>query len=337
MVKAWRKPAAVIVHEPFWTATAKAADIVLPVTTPLERDDVSFSARERYIVAMKRVIEPVGEARDDFRIFTDLAGRLGVGEEFTEGRDAAEWLRHLYEESRERGAKAGVELPGFDTFWQQGMVDLLPAPGSHVMLQEFRRDPVANPLPTPSGRIEIFSETIAGFGYADCGGHARWYEPVEWLGSDKALRHPLHMISDQPYTKLHSQFDHSACSLKNKIAGREPVVLSREDAARRGIADGDVVRIYNDRGSCLAGARLSDALLPGVIKLSTGAWFDPAAWDADRPLERHGNPNALTLDQGASQLSQGCIAQTCLVEVERWTQPVPPMEAFEPPEFVASR
>ena len=300
-------------------------------------DDVGFSPRERYIVAMKRVIEPVGEARDDYRIFSDLAARLGVREAFTEGLEPAAWIRRLYEEGRERGAAAGVALPDFDTFWEEGMVDMLPAPRSHVMLEAFRRDPAADPLPTPSGKIEIFSATIAGFGYADCGGHARWYEPAEWLGGAKAARFPLHMLSDQPHTKLHSQFDHGAYSQQNKVAGREPVTLNRADAGERGIADGDLVRIFNDRGSCLAGARLSDAIRRGVIKLSTGAWFDPAAWDQDKPIEKHGNPNALTLDAGASQLSQGCIAQTCLVEVERWMQEAPAVTAYDLPVFADPR
>ena len=334
LLSAWRRPRSVIVNEQFWTPTAKAADIVFPVTTTLERDDIGYAAPERYMVAMRRVIAPIGEARDDFEIFADIAERLGKREDFTEGRTAQEWVRHLYDECLDRAHKAGVPLPDFDAFWAAGIFDMAPVDQPHVMLADFRADPVAHRLNTPSGKIEIYSEKIASFGYADCIGHARWYEPQEWLGGTRAARYPLHMLSDQPFNKLHSQLDHSSYSQGNKIDGREPVSLNPADAAARGIVAGDLVRVYNDRGSCLAGARLSSLISPGVVKLSTGAWFDPSAWNEERALEKHGNPNALTLDIGASELSQGCVAQTCLVEVERHMGEAPPLTAFTPPRFV---
>ncbi|MDE1950204.1 MAG: Asp-tRNA(Asn)/Glu-tRNA(Gln) amidotransferase GatCAB subunit C, partial [Burkholderiales bacterium] len=204
-----------------------------------------------------------------------------------------------------------------------------------VMLGEFRADPQAHPLKTPSGRIELHSETIAGFDYEDCPGHPVWLEPVEWLGGAAAARHPLHLISDQPHTKLHSQLDHSAYSLANKVAGREPLRMHPDDARRRGIADGDLVRVFNDRGACLAGARLDAATLPGVLRLATGAWWDPD-FDAPQALDRHGNPNVLTRDVGASKLSQGCSAQSCLVEVQRYDGPATPTRVFDGPSLEAA-
>mgnify|MGYP002735715457 CR=1 FL=1 len=187
-----------------------------------------------------------------------------------------------------------------------------------MLLQDFRTDPQTHRLATPSGRIELFSQRIADFGYNDCPGHAAWLEPAEWLGSPKADRYPLHLISDQPFTKLHSQLDHAACSQANKIDGREPVGLSPFDAQQRGLSDGDLVRVFNDRGACVAAVRISEHIRQGVVRLSTGAWFQPSQWRATGPenLELHGNPNVLTLDMGASRLSQGCVAQTCLVQVE---------------------
>ena len=157
-------------------------------------------------------------------------------------------------------------------------------------------------------------------------------EPTEWLGGAKAQRYPLHMVSDQPYTKLHSQLDHAALSRSNKVAGREPVTLHAQDAQPRGIHAGDVVRIWNDRGACLAGAVISDQIIPGVVKLSTGAWFDPQSWGEPR-VDKHGNPNALTADIGASELSQGCAAQTCLVEIEKLEAEPPPVSAFALPQI----
>jgi biotin/methionine sulfoxide reductase len=331
MRHAWCKPGTVVVHEQFWTPAAKLADIVLPATTTIERNDIGFSGLDSYLVAMKRALEPVGSARDDYDIFADIAGRLGAREAFTEGLDADQWLSKLYDESRLRAESAGIALPAFDDFWERGIIDLTQPAESQVMLGAFRADPVANPLKTASGKIEIFCETIAGFQYEDCPGHAQWFEPIEWLGSPTAQQYPLHMISDQPFTKLHSQLDHARYSRDNKIAGREPVTLHPGDAAARGIRHGDVVRVWNGRGECLAGALLSDRILPGVVKLSTGAWYDPSSTALGASLEKHGNPNVLTLDIGASSLSQGCIAQTCLVDVAPYVGTPPPVTAFALP------
>ncbi len=333
LMVAWRKPETIVFHEQFWTPAARMADIVLPATTSLERDDIGYGSREPYLIAMKKAREPVGEARDDFWIFAELAKRLGQGEAYTEGRDAMAWLKHLYELSRVKSPEAGVAIPPFDAFWLAGMAEAEGKTREPVMLAAFRADPDKHPLKTPSGRIEIFSEKIASFGYDDCPGHATWMEPIEWLGSKTAERYPLHMLSDQPADKLHSQLDHSPHARATKVNGRQPVTMHPEDATARGIKDGDLLRVYNDRGACLAAARLSDRIRRGVVRLSTGAWFDPADSGSNQPLEKHGNPNALTLDIGASKLSQGCIAQTCLVEIERYDAPAPAVTAHRLPEF----
>ena len=199
------------------------------------------------------------------------------------------------------------------------------------MLDHFRRDPDAFKLRTPSGKIEIFSERIAGFGLADCPGYPAWFAPAEWHGADKAARYPLHLLSDQPARQLHSQLDHSPHSTAQRIGGRAPVYLNPRDAAQRGILDGDIVELFNDRGACLAGAVVTDDIAPGVARLATGAWFDPGG---DNSPERHGNPNVLTLDRGASSLSQGCAAQTCLVEVRSFGGALPELEAHEPPQLL---
>ena len=94
------------------------------------------------------------------------------------------------------------------------------------------------------------------------------------------------------------------------------------------------MRVFNDRGACLAGAVITDAMMAGVVKLSTGAWYDPVEAGVPGSLEKHGNPNVLTRDVGASRLSQGCAAQSCLVQVERFKGPPPVVTAFTPPVFV---
>jgi biotin/methionine sulfoxide reductase len=331
LVRALRRPETIIVNEIWWTAMARHADIVFPATTVLEREDIAMTHWEPLVVAMRQAVEPVGEARDDYAIFTGLARRLGVAARFTEGRSPEDWVRHLWDQARQRAAEAGFELPGLDELRQRETVSLPPAERDAVLLDAFRADPVANPLTTPSGRIEIFSARIAAFGYDDCPGHPVWIEPYEWLGGALAKRYKLHLISNQPRTRLHSQFDPGRVSRASKVQGREPMVMHPADAAARGIADGDVVRVFNDRGACLAGVIVSDEVMRGVVQLSTGAWYDPAEPGVAGSLCKHGNPNVLTRDRGTSRLGQGPSAQTVLVEVERFEGEPPPVTAFEPP------
>jgi biotin/methionine sulfoxide reductase len=331
LIQAWRRPETVIVHEIFWTPTARYADIVLPATTTLERNDIA-SSPDRYMFAMHKAIEPVGEARNDFDIFADLAGRLGVRDAFTEDRTEMEWLRHLYEIVRQQAARHGIERPDFETFWETGYI-ADPVSKRYDYLSAYRADPQGKALKTPSGRIEIFSEKVASFGYDDCPGHPVWIEPAEWLGSPKADR-KLHLISNQPTMRLHGQLDNGPVSRASKVKGREPVLINPHDAAERGIADGDVVRLFNDRGACLAGAVVTDAMSRGVLQLQTGAWYDPDQRGEVGTLDRHGNPNVLTLDKGTSKLAQGPISQTTLVELERWTEPVPDIRAYDRPAVV---
>jgi biotin/methionine sulfoxide reductase len=180
------------------------------------------------------------------------------------------------------------------------------------------------------------SERIASFGYEDCGAHPMWLEPVEWLGSPVAARYPLHVISNQPKHRLHSQLDFGVTSRDGKVAGREAVWLNPADASARGIADGDLVRVFNDRGACLAGAAVTDRVMAGVIQLATGAWYDPVEPGVDGSLCKHGNVNVLTRDAGTSRLGQGPSAHSCLAEVERYAGDAPAVTAFEPPMVVRS-
>jgi biotin/methionine sulfoxide reductase len=327
---AWQRPETIVVHEPWWTATARHADIVLPATTTLERNDIGCAPRDRYVVAMQQAIAPVGQARSDFAILVDLAYRLGCAEALAEGRDEINWLRHLYERWRESARTNHAAIPEFDRFWADGWLEIPQGAEDYVLLANFRADPDKHRLATPSGRIELYSERIAGFGYDDCPPHPAWIEPAEWLGGAAAASYPLHLVSSQPRYRLHSQMDAGPVSAGGKVAGREAIAIHPEDARQRGIQDGDLVRVFNARGACLAGAQLTDAIRPGVVRLSCGAWYDPATPD-DGALCAHGNANMLTRDRGTSRLGQGPTCATTLVEIERWSAPAPEVRAFAPP------
>lgn len=330
--RALARPDTVVVHEPYWTPMARHADIVVPSTTSLERNDLACTRNDPLLVAMHAAAPRYADARDDYDTFAALAHRLGFGERFTEGRTAQQWIEHLYEQWRGfvLTDPAHVEAPAFHEFWRRGFVRMRTEDGLSLF-SDFRDDPERNPLTTPSGRIEIFSADIDGFGYDDCAGHPRWFEPDEWLGGPRAQRFPLHLIANQPRTRLHGQLDHGGTSQASKIRGREPIRLHPADAADRGLAAGEVVRVFNDRGACLAGVVLDDGVRRGVVQLSTGAWYDPLDPSDPNSMCVHGNPNVLTADVGSSRLAHGCTGLHVLVEVERFDGALPPIKAFEPP------
>lgn len=329
LAKAWQRPETIVVHEPFWNTLAKYADFALPATTTLEREDIGGASMDDFIFWMDRVIEPFGDAKSDYEIFSELASRLGVGDLFTEGRTASEWLEHLYE----RFAAHHPEYPSLSELRVDGHFQIPESsyPDLRRRLIDFREDPDGSPLQTPSGKIEIRSATIEAFGDDDSPPYPAWIEPGEWLGN--ATDSELHLISNQPATRLHSQLDHGETSMKGKVDGREPIRIARPDADARGLKQGDTARVFNDRGGTLAVVEIRDDLMPGVVQMFTGAWWDPTEPGG---LCRSGNPNVLTRDKGTSPIAQGTSAQTCLVEVEPFDDVPPRVAAHDRPELISS-
>lgn len=315
--RAWRtQPETIVVQDPMWTATALRADIVLPASTSIERNDLAGNRRSDRVVAMKRAIAPLGEARSDFDIFAALAARLGVGDAFTEGRDEMRWVRHLYEQTRaDARGRFGMEMPDFDAFWAEGVAEV-PSLKEHVYLADYRTDPSARPLKTESGRIELGSERLARWGYDDCPPHPAWLPAEEWLSETAEADGWFHMLSPQPDGRLHSQLVHAGPSADRMPDGRERLRIHPDDAARLGLADGALARVSNDRGACIAAIQCTDAIRPGVVALPTGAWYTPG--DGDGAPDLSGNANTLTMDVRTSRLGQGCAAHSCLVRIDPW-------------------
>ncbi len=325
--EAWAVPETVIVQEIAWTATAKRADIVLPATTTLERNDLSGGRRADMVFAMKQCVAPYAEARSDFEIMRGLAARLGVEQGFTEGREETAWLRHIYEKTRAGILAAGATMPDFDAFWEIGHTEVPQLPLEPAFAR-LRADPEGSPLKTESGKLVLYSRTLEACAYPDCPPHPSWIEPPEWLGSAKRGTYPFHLLSAQPNGRLHSQLDWGRISQGEKQSGREAVLISPDDARRLALKDGDTALVRNARGRCLAGVRVSSDIRPGVAILPTGAWFTPIE-TAEGPLCIAGNANVLTLDVPASAFSGGCAAHTCLVAIERYDGNAPlPTFAF---------
>jgi len=319
------------VHDHQWTPTTRHADIVLPATTSYERNDIDHVGdySSKAIVAMKKVVEPVFEARNDYDIFLDIAKRLGKEKEFTEGKDEMGWIKSFYEDALKQAKAKNIPMPEFDAFWNgEGVVEFPITTGkSFVRYATFREDPLLNPLGTPSGLIEIYSKNIEKMGYDDCPPHPTWMEPVERLGGPGA-KYPLHVTASHPKSRLHSQLNGTKLRQLYEVAGREPCLINTADAAARGIADGDVVRVFNDRGQVLAGAKVTDAIRPGVIRINEGGWYDPAEPGKPGTLCKYGDVNVLSVDMGTSKLGQGNCGHTSIAEVEKFAGEAPPVTAF---------
>jgi biotin/methionine sulfoxide reductase len=204
LVQGWKKPDTIICHEWCWNSLAKRSDIVLPCTTTLERQDLALTPRDPYVVSMSKLTEPYAKSRNDFDIFSGIAQEMGLKEDFTGGRSEEDWRRWIYEETQRKAIKENLQMPEYKEFLNKGWFKFDAPKKPTIMLKNFRNDPVKHRLNTPSGRIEIFSDTVANFMYDDCPGYPAWREPCEWLGGTDKL-YPLHLISNQPKNKLHSQ------------------------------------------------------------------------------------------------------------------------------------
>ena len=332
LTKAFKKPDTVIVNEIWWNSLARHADIILPTSTSLERNDISIKHWDQTISPMHKAIDPIGDSKSDYDIFSGIASKLNIEKKFTEGRNEDEWLRYLWNQARDSASKANFNLPEFDKFWKGGFQEVLSPKKQTILMEDFRKDPIKNPLPTPSGKIEIFSQTISDFNYKDCPGHPVWLEQDEWLGSVLTKDYPLQLISGQPANKLHSQLDNGSESLKDKIQGREPIKINPKDALSRGLKNGDIVEVYNKRGKCLAGVTISNEVMERVVFLPVGAWYDPIE---NGGFCVHGNPNVLTKDKGTSSLSQGPSAHSTLVEVKKYLLDLPPINIFTKPTIIS--
>ena len=336
MKKAFRKLQTVVTIEFAWTATCRFSDIVLPACTQFERNDIDVygSYSGKGLIAMHRLVDPLFQSKTDFDIFTELSRRFGRNEEYTRGMDEMEWVRSLYEDCRNAN-KGKFDMPEFDKFWEQGVLDF--GEGKPwVRHADFREDPEINALGTPSGFIEISSRTIDRMGYEHCQGHPMWFEKTERShGGPGSKKHPFWLQSCHPDKRLHSQMCESEeFRATYTVQGREPVYINPIDAKEKGIKDGDLVRVFNDRGQLMAGAVLSDSFPRGVIRIEEGAWYGPLN-EKDGAICTYGDPNTLTLDVGSSELAQATSAHTCIADFEKFTGKVPPVTSFGGPIEVA--
>ncbi|EOJ6004644.1 dimethylsulfoxide reductase subunit A [Cronobacter sakazakii] len=305
----------IVVIDCHMTASARYADILLPDCTASEQMDFALDAscgNMAYVIFADQAIAPRFECRTIYDITSALAVRMGVGDTFSEGRTQEGWLRHLYAQSR----RAIPELPDFDTFRQQGIFKLRDPQGHHVAYQAFRENPTANPLDTPSGKIEIYSSALADIA-------AHWqlpegdvihplpvYSPgFEQVSDPLRAQYPLQLTGFHYKSRTHSTYGNVDVL---QAACRQQVWINPQDAQARGINDGDQVRVWNARGEARIEAKVTPRIMPGVVALGEGAWYQPDAQGVDHA----GSINVLTT-QRPSPLAKGNPSHSNLVQLAR--------------------
>jgi anaerobic dimethyl sulfoxide reductase subunit A len=268
-----------VVHEHFITPTARFADIVLPSTAFWERNDMHtpWAGGGHYAIFMNKAVEPAGECRNDLDICADLARRLGIAD-FSD-KSEEEWLRHL----------ASDAIDDFEEFRAKGLARL-PAPEDAVAFAREIREPEKHPFSTPSGKIEIYATRLAE--NDDLCGLGPIPPIPTWIPDAPDPKHPLRLCSPKSRARTHSIHGNQPILER---ADRDDVWINTEDAAARGIVDGQKVRVFNDRGASILPARVTDRIMPGVVSIKDGAWFTPNA-DGD---DTRGCANVLTNDRSA--------------------------------------
>jgi anaerobic dimethyl sulfoxide reductase subunit A len=302
-----------VVQDNFLTPTARFADIVLPACTQFETWGVEDGWKYGdEVIVQPKLVEPPGECQSDYRISAELAGRLGIGDAFTEGRDERAWVEVCLDEFRRRRFP---ELPTLDELLAANAgVWSRPVTEPAIAFADFRRDPVRFPLPTPSGRIEIFSTQLHDLARPDAIPAVPKYIE-EWespFGGDRGdvPAFPLQAIGHHTLRRVHSTHDNNDW-LEEAFPQR--VFINPIDASQRGIADGDEVKVFNARGALVLTCRVTPRIMPGVVDVPQGAWWAPAADGVDHG----GNVNVLTSSRW-TPFAFGTAQHTAMVEVEAW-------------------
>ncbi len=325
----------IAVQDNFLTPSARFADIVLPACTQFETWGVEDGWKYGdEVILQPKLVEPLGESKSDYRICAELAERLGIGEAFTEGRDEKGWAEYCLDEFRWLRFQ---ELPTFEEFIEKDLgAWTRPATEPAIAFEDFRRDPEKYPLQTPSGKIEIFSKQLFDLGRPDeippipkyieerespftSSATPRSVSHVTSQGDMKVApqTYPLQAIGHHTLHRVHSTHDNNDW-LEEAFPQR--VFINPLDANSRGIQDGDKVKVYNDRGTLVLPCRLTPRIMPGVVDIPQGAWYEPD----ENGVDRGGCINVLTSHHW-TPFAFATTQQTMMVEVEktidhgRWT------------------
>lgn len=296
----------IVASDLFLTPSARYADLLLPETSFMERWNIGETwGTGNYLMLSEKLIEPEFERRSDYDWLCDVAQKLGIGERFSEGRDEQQWVAHIWEKTRE--ACADLALPGFAALREQRHFYFKEPP--YVAFEENIRDPDNHPFATPSGKIEIFSKRLWEMNNPAIPALSH-YVPTE-EGPQDALRekYPLQLITWKGKNRANST---QYANPWLQEVQTQKLWINPQDAMARRIQQGDKLRVFNDRGVTLVPAEVTPRIMPGVVAMQAGAWWQPDASGVD-----HGGcANVLTTSR-ITPLAKGNAHQTLLVEVTK--------------------
>ncbi len=287
----------IVVQEQFMTPTAKFADILLPVNTFLERNDFTAGlGTPPFYGFMNKIIEPLYESKAHLEIAQALAQRLGISDYGAET-----------EEERLRGLVNAAGFPDYDAY-RKAAVHRIDLAEPRVAFKKEIEAPDENPFPTPSGKIEIYSQQLADMDNPRLPPLPRYIEPWEGVNDPLAEKYPLQLITIHFKRRALSQFDNIPW-----LRELEPQAMwiNSVDARQRGISDGDMTLVFNDRGKVLIPAKMTERIMPGVVCIPHGAWHDPD----ENGVDRAGSANVLTSDEHSP--GGAFPFNTCLVQVQK--------------------
>jgi len=296
----------IVVSDHFMTASAKFADILLPADNMFERDDiVKAGVYGDYVIYMNKVVDTVFECRNGYDWISDLAEKLGLKDEFTEGRTLDDWLRYLVAET----AKRNPGFPSYEEFKEKGIYRWQYDEPS-IAFQQQIEDPEKHPFLTPSGKIEIFSPRLWNMDNPEEIPAIPKYIKA-WEGPEDMLqeKYPLQCIGHHYKRRVHSTFDNTGWM---EEAGAQEVWVSTIDADQRGLVNKDIVEVFNDRGIIQLPIKVTPRMMPGVVSVPQGAWWAPD----EQGVDRRGCINTLTKYQ-PTPLAFGNSTHTNLVEIRK--------------------
>lgn len=296
----------IVCSDLFMTASAKFADILLPGVSMFECENITMPWQYGDFLGFNnKVIEPLYEGRFEYEWLSEVADRLGLGKEFSEGKTAGQWLESIYNDLR----KEEPELPDYEIFKREGIYRYQNNPVT-IAFEKERNNPEQYLFPTESGKIEIFSKKVYETEYQDFfPAIPRYVEPPEGPQDSLALKYPLQLIGWHTKRRCHSIHDNNQAMHK---LDPQQLWMNEKDAAARGIRDGDEVLVLNDRGRIRVPVKIIHRIMEGVTALSQGAWYKPDKEGTDTA----GSINVLT-SLRPTPYARGNPQHTNLVEVKK--------------------
>ncbi|HAM5330774.1 TPA: molybdopterin-dependent oxidoreductase [Escherichia coli] len=296
----------IVLSDLFMTPSAKYADVLLPETSFMERWNIGETwGTASYLILSEKLIEPEFERRTDYDWLRDVAKKLGVEAEFSQGRDEKQWIEHIWEQTRL--AMPDENLPDFATLQKTRRHLFKSAP--HIAFEANIRDPQNNPFPTPSGKIEIFSKRLFDMQDPEIPALSHYVPAFEGPEDKLTAKYPLQLITWKGKNRANST---QYANPWLQEVQTQKLWLNPQDAKQRGISEGDSVKIYNDRGVSIIPVEITPRIIPGVVAMQAGAWWQPDA----QGIDRGGCANVLSSTR-ITALAKGNSHQTMLVEVEK--------------------